>query len=329
MVGNASVQVRSIPVPHCRDSYAAVLDIKRINTSNSNISGSHLNYSNNPNHNPNHKNGMSFDSKNSFNFYNSRQNHNSYENMRIVFSGDCRPSQALITAGSNCDLLLHEATFDDSMESDAECKRHCTTSEAVTVGKRMKAKHIVLTHFSQRYPVAVQSYSDSNPPPLTPPPPPSLPPRIPLSLSQQLAVPLPLTMHLSVPPPLPPPLAFPERLKKNDNNDSSNSNSNNNGNTYSNDKINSNNYNNSNNTNNSNNKYNNKGSKNNSSNYNSITLADIANPNKEISGIPFSVAFDLLHFSFPSQIHLLPLATDALVRTLVGVTEALERDKEL
>jgi ribonuclease Z len=41
----------------------------------------------------------------------------------------------------NCDLLLHEATFNDTMSSDAECKRHCTTSEAVNVGLRMHAKY--------------------------------------------------------------------------------------------------------------------------------------------------------------------------------------------
>ena len=78
--------------------------------------------------------------------------------MKIVYSGDCRPSTSLINAGKECDLLLHEATFDDTMQSDAECKRHCTTSEAVEVGVRMRAKHIVLTHFSQRYPTVVQSF---------------------------------------------------------------------------------------------------------------------------------------------------------------------------
>jgi ribonuclease BN (tRNA processing enzyme) len=88
--------------------------------------------------------------------------------MKIVYSGDCRPSQALITAGMNCDLLLHEATFNDTMSNDAECKRHCTTSEAVNVGLRMHAKYTVLTHFSQRYPTAVQSCS--YPPPLPPVP---------------------------------------------------------------------------------------------------------------------------------------------------------------
>jgi len=75
-----------------------------------------------------------------------------YSGFKIVYSGDCRPSQSIITAGAGCDLLIHEATFDDSMGADALSKRHCTTSEAVGVGTSMRAKHCVLTHFSQRYP---------------------------------------------------------------------------------------------------------------------------------------------------------------------------------
>lgn len=91
----------SIPVQHCRESYAVVLE-----TSNG---------------------------------------------LKLVYSGDCRPSPSIISAGMNCDLLIHEATFDDAMSSDAIKKFHSTTSEAVGMGMRMKCKHIILTHFSQRY----------------------------------------------------------------------------------------------------------------------------------------------------------------------------------
>ena len=72
------------------------------------------------------------------------------------YSGDCRPSQDLQRAGDGCDLLIHEATFGDSLASDASEKRHCTTSEAVAVAANMRAKHTVLTHFSQRYSCAPQ-----------------------------------------------------------------------------------------------------------------------------------------------------------------------------
>eukprot|EP01034_Spumella_vulgaris_P022836 gene22836-29010_t len=72
---------------------------------------------------------------------------------KLVYSGDCRPSQSLVKAGLDCDLLIHEATFDDSMAADALKKKHSTASEARGVAALMRAKHTVLTHFSQRYPV--------------------------------------------------------------------------------------------------------------------------------------------------------------------------------
>ena len=48
-------------------------------------------------------------------------------------------------------MLVHEATFDDELQGEAVNKKHSTTSEAIGVGLAMKAKRIILTHFSQRY----------------------------------------------------------------------------------------------------------------------------------------------------------------------------------
>ena len=48
-------------------------------------------------------------------------------------------------------MLIHEATFDDDLLKDARIKSHSTTSQAIAVGKKMKAKTIILTHFSTRY----------------------------------------------------------------------------------------------------------------------------------------------------------------------------------
>ena len=62
--------------------------------------------------------------------------------------------------GKYSTVLIHEATFDDELQGDAEAKNHSTTSEAVAVGRSMGAKRIILTHFSQRYqkiPVMAQS----------------------------------------------------------------------------------------------------------------------------------------------------------------------------
>lgn len=143
------IQLRSVAVQHCRDSYGVVLDFK---------------------------NGM-----------------------KVVYSGDCRPSASLIAAGAGCDLLIHEATFGDERCDDAVKKRHCTASEALSVAARMRVgsnikKHekgargggysghmaagssqlreitndspdgqsvglTILTHFSQRYPPYYQHSS--------------------------------------------------------------------------------------------------------------------------------------------------------------------------
>eukprot|EP00578_Thalassiosira_sp_NH16_P017986 CAMPEP_0181106776 /NCGR_PEP_ID=MMETSP1071-20121207/16708_1 /TAXON_ID=35127 /ORGANISM="Thalassiosira sp., Strain NH16" /LENGTH=687 /DNA_ID=CAMNT_0023190197 /DNA_START=1404 /DNA_END=3468 /DNA_ORIENTATION=- len=71
---------------------------------------------------------------------------------RLVYSGDCRPSDRLVEVGQGADLLIREATFENGMEEEAVLKMHSTVSEALSVSKRMSAKACILTHFSQRYP---------------------------------------------------------------------------------------------------------------------------------------------------------------------------------
>lgn len=70
----------------------------------------------------------------------------------LAYSGDTRPSNKFIAMGQNVSLLIHEATLENDMAEEAVKKRHCTTAEAIQVGLSMKAKHVLLTHFSQRYP---------------------------------------------------------------------------------------------------------------------------------------------------------------------------------
>ena len=53
-------------------------------------------------------------------------------------------------AGRNSDVLIHEATFDNSLSAEASKRNHSTTSQAIEIGRRMNAKFILLTHFSQR-----------------------------------------------------------------------------------------------------------------------------------------------------------------------------------
>jgi hypothetical protein len=71
---------------------------------------------------------------------------------KVVISGDTQPCQALVDAGVDATLLVHEATLEDDMWQEALSKRHSTTGQAVSVGLASRAHRILLTHFSQRYP---------------------------------------------------------------------------------------------------------------------------------------------------------------------------------
>ncbi|GBF96657.1 hypothetical protein Rsub_09290 [Raphidocelis subcapitata] len=70
----------------------------------------------------------------------------------VVFSGDTRPCPAVVDAARGATLLIHEATFEDELASDAEAKRHSTLSEALRVASDAGVYRTVLTHFSGRYP---------------------------------------------------------------------------------------------------------------------------------------------------------------------------------
>ncbi|GES97863.1 beta-lactamase-like protein [Rhizophagus clarus] len=71
---------------------------------------------------------------------------------KIVYSGDTRPCDDLVRVGKDATLLIHEATFENDLTEKALSKNHSTTEEAVSVGERMNAHTLLLTHFSQRYP---------------------------------------------------------------------------------------------------------------------------------------------------------------------------------
>lgn len=70
------------------------------------------------------------------------------ERYKIVYSGDCLPSDQLIKRGEGCDLLIHEATYEDSRLALATNLAHSTISQACETGVRMRAKNLVLTHFN-------------------------------------------------------------------------------------------------------------------------------------------------------------------------------------
>ena len=57
----------------------------------------------------------------------------------------------ILNLGQDCDLLIHEATFENDRVNHARKTNHSTTSQAIQIGKRMKAKNIILTHFNSTF----------------------------------------------------------------------------------------------------------------------------------------------------------------------------------
>jgi ribonuclease Z len=74
--------------------------------------------------------------------------------IKIGYSGDTRPNNEFIKASTNAEIIIHEATFDDSLEDKANENGHSTASQAAEVAKRANAKLLILTHISSRYPNA-------------------------------------------------------------------------------------------------------------------------------------------------------------------------------
>lgn len=70
---------------------------------------------------------------------------------KIVLLGDTCNSEAIAKPAMGCDLLSHEATYKNGMEDKARIATHSTSSQAGSFARRVKAKNLVLTHFSARY----------------------------------------------------------------------------------------------------------------------------------------------------------------------------------
>lgn len=70
--------------------------------------------------------------------------------LRVVFSGDTAPCDALEKAARGADLLLHEATYGTDEQADqAALYGHSTFSQAGALAGRAAVRRLVLLHFSQ------------------------------------------------------------------------------------------------------------------------------------------------------------------------------------
>ncbi len=72
--------------------------------------------------------------------------------LKIAYSGDTRPSEALMIASGEADVLIHEATFDSSLVEKAEENGHSTAVQAAQMAESANVRLLLLTHISSRYP---------------------------------------------------------------------------------------------------------------------------------------------------------------------------------
>lgn len=71
---------------------------------------------------------------------------------KVVYSGDTRPKFGeWMDWAMNCDLLIHDATFDDSEKKKAVEVYHSTAGDAGTVASELSARRLALIHISSRY----------------------------------------------------------------------------------------------------------------------------------------------------------------------------------
>ena len=73
---------------------------------------------------------------------------------KIVYTGDTRPFEGFAQFAAHADIVVHESTFDDALIEKAVEDGHSTPSQAAEEAKKAKAKKLVLTHISARYPDA-------------------------------------------------------------------------------------------------------------------------------------------------------------------------------
>jgi len=71
--------------------------------------------------------------------------------LKIVYSGDTAPTHEVVEASKDADLLIHEATFDDTLQDRAISELHSTAGQAANIALEANVKRLVLTHISPRY----------------------------------------------------------------------------------------------------------------------------------------------------------------------------------
>ena len=71
---------------------------------------------------------------------------------KISFIIDTGFDENIIKSVKEADLVICEATYSDDLKEKAIKYKHLTAKQASEIAKKAKAKRLILTHFSQRYP---------------------------------------------------------------------------------------------------------------------------------------------------------------------------------
>ena len=82
--------------------------------------------------------------------------------LSVIISGDTSEMAEGITEISECDVLIHEATFLNDWQQHAEDYLHSTSSGAARTALACNASHLVLTHYGARIKTSHASLEEAN-----------------------------------------------------------------------------------------------------------------------------------------------------------------------
>ncbi len=81
--------------------------------------------------------------------------------LKIVYTGDTAKFDGLISFSEEADVLIHEATFENSMVKKAAEEKHSTAAQAAEIAREARVKLLVLTHISPRYDCYESHYNEA------------------------------------------------------------------------------------------------------------------------------------------------------------------------